>query len=93
MGGSDSGKNDLDRIRGYVADLKNPDRDRSFTPEMFTTEYAAFADRFIRGIGIYLHEPYRETYPLLSTAQRRKMETLGGKMIEAVQRQNSILKG
>ena len=85
-------EDDLERIRGYVADLKNPGLDRSFTTEMFVAEYEAFAERFIRSIGAFAFEPYKETCPLLSDAERKKMTALGGSMIKAIEKQNSITK-
>lgn len=86
-------KDDLAQIRGYVADLKNPGLARSFTAEMFLAEYEAFTERFIRGIGAFAHAPYQDVYPLLSAAQRRKMQALGGEMAQAIANQNSMIRG
>ncbi len=86
-------KDDLAQIRGYVADLKNPDLNRSFTAEMFLAEYEAFAVRLIRGVGVFAHEPYQAIYPLLSAAQRRKMQALGSEMVQAIEQQNTLIKG
>ena len=86
-------KDELDQIRSYVADLKNPSLNRSFTAEMFIAEYEAFTERFVRGIGAFIHEPYKETYPLLFAAQRRKMQALSDKMTQAIENQKSMLKG
>jgi hypothetical protein len=88
---ADSKENDWQRIRSYVADLKNPNLNRSFTPEMFLAEYMAFTERFIRSVGIFKDEPYKAVYPLLSAAQRKAMGTMGGAMITAIRRQNSMV--
>ena len=86
-------KDELAQIRGYVADLKNPSLNRSFTAEMFLAEYEAFTERFVRSIGAFIHEPYNDTYPLLSATQRRKMRTLSGEMIQAIEHQNTFIRG
>ena len=86
---ADIKEDDLERIRGYVADLKNPGLDRSFTTEMFLSEYEAFAERFIRSIGAFAYEPYKETYPLLSDAERKKITALGSSMIKAIEKQKT----
>jgi hypothetical protein len=87
----DEAKSELEQIKGYVADLKNPDLNRAFTADMFLAEYEAFAERFVRGVGAFREAPYRETYSLLSLSQRKKMNALGDRMIEAIQNQISMI--
>jgi len=52
-----------------VAELKDPDKDCSGTPESFLEEYAAFVRKFHREIGWY-NDPYYDTvYPRLDDGQ------------------------
>lgn len=47
-------------FRDLVAELKDPDKDCSGTPESFLEEYAAFVRKFHREIGWY-NDPYYDT--------------------------------
>lgn len=56
-------------IRDLVAELKDPDKDCSGTPESFLEEYAAFVRKFHREIEWY-NDPYYDTvYPCLDRGQ------------------------
>ncbi len=56
-------------FRDLVAELKDPDKDCSGTPESFLEEYAAFVRKFHREIGWY-NDPYYDTvYPFLDDGQ------------------------
>lgn len=85
-----SREEDLNQIRQYVADLKNPDVDRSLTPDMFLMEYRAFAEQFIRGLAAYEGDPYDALYPMLSDFQREHFLALSDDISQAVKRQNIL---
>jgi hypothetical protein len=87
-----SEEEELKQIKGFVAELKNPNLDRTYTAEMFLAEYEAFAERFIRSVGTYFGDPYMETYPLLSAAQKKRMKELNDAMIMAIQKQISMIR-
>lgn len=56
-------------FRDLVAELKDPDKDCSGTPESFLEEYAAFVRKFHREIGWY-DDPYYDTvYPRMDSGQ------------------------
>jgi len=56
-------------FRDLVAELKDPDKDCSGTPESFLEEYAAFVRKFHREIGWY-NDPYYDTvYPRMDNGQ------------------------
>ena len=80
----------LKRIKQHVAELKNPDLDRSLTPEMFLMEYRAFAEQFIRGLSAYESDPYDALYPMLSDFQREHFLALSDDISLAVKRQNIL---
>ena len=52
-----------------VADLKNPDKDCSCTPDGFLAEVTAFVRRFRRGIEGYCTPYYESVFPALSLTQ------------------------
>jgi len=79
----------LKQIKSYVADLKNPDIERPFTPELFLAEYEAFAQGFIRSIEVFADDPYSEIYPLLSKLQQKAMTNLDRAMVDAIEQQSS----
>lgn len=63
MGGHDTS------LKNLVAELKDPDKDCSGTPESFLAEYAAFVRKFHREIGWY-DDPYYDTvYPHMDGSQ------------------------
>jgi len=56
-------------FKALVAELKDPDKDCSGTPESFMEEYEAFVRKFHREIGWY-NDPYYDTvYPCLDSGQ------------------------
>jgi len=86
-------EDELEQIKRYVAELKNPDLNRSYTTEMFVVEYEAFAGRFIRSLGIFDGAPYSDIYPLLSGSDKETLYTLNDAMGRAIQQQNILIKG
>lgn len=56
-------------IRDSVADLKDPDKDRSRTPEMFLASFTFFLQRFCQGIEDYTSDENTAVYPALTTEQ------------------------
>lgn len=86
-------EDELEQIKRYVAELKNPDLNRSYTTEMFVVEYEAFAERFIRSLGIFGGAPYSEIYPLLSDGEKETLSALSAAMVRAIQKQNILIKG
>ena len=87
-----SREEEFKRIRQHVADLKNPDLDRSLTPDMFLMEYRAFAEQFIRGMSAYECDPYDALYPTLSDSQQERFLALSDDISQAVKRQNALFK-
>lgn len=83
--------NDLERIKRYVQDLKNPNIDRSFTPEMLVMEYEAFTERFVRSMSTFRGEPYAGLYPSLPEEARERLHALNAAMIRAIQQINKIV--
>ncbi|MCM1304834.1 MAG: ParB N-terminal domain-containing protein [Lachnospiraceae bacterium] len=69
MQGNDHNERKGTSFRDLVAELKDPDKDCSGTPESFLEEYAAFVRKFHREIGWY-DDPYYDTvYPYLDGGQ------------------------
>lgn len=59
-----------------VADLKNPDKDRSATPDSFLTQITYCIDKFQRGLEVY-HDPhYEAAYSKLSDIQIEYLQEL-----------------
>ena len=52
-----------------VADLKNPDKDCSCTPDIFLAEHSGFIHKFIKDIKWYSTPQYTEVFPALSQIQ------------------------
>lgn len=86
-------KASLARIRGYVADLKNPDLDRTLTTDMFLMEYAAFVERTVRSLETFSGDGYEHIYPNLKSKERKKMVSMNEAIIEAVQNSISLCGG
>lgn len=57
------------RLQDVVAELKDPDKDCSGTPDSFLEEYAAFVKKFHKEIEWYCNPYYDAVFPLLSTVQ------------------------
>lgn len=57
------------RMQDVVAELKDPDKDCSGTPDSFLEEYAAFVKKFHKEIEWYCNPYYDAVFPLLSMAQ------------------------
>lgn len=56
-------------LKEIIAQLKDPDKDCSGTPESFLAEYDAFVRKFHREIGWYNNSYYDTVYPSLSEGQ------------------------
>lgn len=56
-------------LKEIIAQLKDPDKDCSGTPESFLAEYDAFVRKFNREIGWYNNPYYDTVYPFLSEQQ------------------------
>ena len=81
-------EDDLQKIRQYVKDLKNPNIDRTFTTAMFFAEYEAFVELVERSLEIYDGAPYEDIYPLLSKQERERLVDLNTFMIESIKARN-----
>lgn len=57
-------------LKESIADLKNPDKDCSSTPDSFLAELDAFVQKFQREIEWYSNPYYQMVYPLLTEQQR-----------------------
>lgn len=56
-------------IRESVADLKNPDKDCSSTPDSFLAEITEFVRKFLQEIGWFNMEEYEPVFPALTQIQ------------------------
>lgn len=63
-------------LKEVVADLKNPDKDCSCTPDMFLAEYSAFIDKFSREIKWYDDLQYEAACSSLSPEQLEYLRRL-----------------
>lgn len=52
-----------------VADLKNPDKDCSCTPDIFLAEYSGFVRKFVKDIRWYSTPQYEAVFPALTQIQ------------------------
>lgn len=55
--------------RDSVADLKNPDKDRSRTPDTFFASFSYFLERFCQGVTNYSSPEYAVVFPALTQGQ------------------------
>lgn len=86
-------KESLKRIRDVVADLKNPDLDRSFTTKTVLNEYAGFANMFLRGLDTFANEPYVALYPLMDDEEREYWKEINEEIIAMIQKTILLGKG
>lgn len=63
-------------FRDLVAELKDPDKDCSGTPESFLEEYAAFVRKFHREIGWYNDPYYDSVYPRMDSRQLASLKEM-----------------
>lgn len=56
-----------------VADLKNPDKDRSRTPDMFLATFSFFLQRLCQSITNYASPEYSAVFPALTQAQLNQL--------------------
>lgn len=59
----------FDSFKESIADLKDPDKDCSCTPDTFLAEFAALVQKFHKEIDWYNKPYYEVVFPLLSDAQ------------------------
>lgn len=73
-----------------VADLKDPDKDCSCTPDIFLAEYSGFIRKFIKEIQWYMTPHYEAVFPSLTQIQvdylRTQTESLCAKAEELFQK-------
>ncbi len=72
-------------LKEIIAELKDPDKDCSGTPDSFLQEYAAFVRKFHREIGWYSDPYYDAVYPLLTEGQLAELEGLTGSLCSAAE--------
>lgn len=72
-------------MKEIIADLKDPDKDCSGTPDSFLQEYDAFVRKFHREIDWY-NDPYYDTvYPFLTDGQLTDLRSLTDSIISSVE--------
>lgn len=74
-----------------IADLKDPNKDCSATPEILLMEYDAFVSDFIRGIEWYEGERYYGLYQYLTADQKEHMEAANNAMRKAIGKITSLI--
>ena len=79
-----------------VADLKDPNKDCSCTPDIFLAEYSGFIHKFMKDIKWYSTPQYAEVFPALTQAQidylRSQTKALCGaaeELLKQVERKHS----
>ena len=63
-------------LKDVVAELKDPDKDCSGTPDSFLEEYEAFVRKFHKEIGWYSDPYYDTVFPLVSPEQLSRLREL-----------------
>lgn len=71
-------------IRESVADLKNPDKDCSNTPDSFLAEITEFVRKFLQEIGWFNMEDYEPVFPALTQIQAEYFQQQMEKILSAV---------
>ncbi|HJB90785.1 MAG TPA: ParB N-terminal domain-containing protein [Candidatus Eisenbergiella merdigallinarum] len=72
-------------FRESIADLKNPDKDCSCTPDIFLAEFTGFIRKFLREIEWYATPHYAAVYPELSRQQLDYLRQQAGSLCDAAQ--------
>ncbi len=72
-------------LKEIVAELKDPDKDCSGTPDSFLQEYDAFVQKFHREIGWYSNPYYDTVYPFLTAAQFAELERMTDSICSAAE--------
>ena len=92
----DTGKR-FANFKESVADLKNPDKDCSCTPDIFLAEFTGFVRKFLREMEWYATPHYAAVYPDLSSQQleylRQQADSLcaaAQNLIEQIERKESL---
>jgi hypothetical protein len=80
-------------FKAIVADLKNMDKDTSYTPLMLLVEYQAFANSFVKSLEWYKQNMYVNLYPSLTEEDHKKIAALNTNMLNAVEKINQLQKG
>ncbi|MCI8810963.1 MAG: ParB N-terminal domain-containing protein [Oscillibacter sp.] len=71
-------------IRESVADLKNPDKDCSNTPDSFLAEITEFVRKFLQEIGWFNMEDYEPVFPALTQIQAEYFQQQMEEILSAV---------
>ena len=61
-------------VRDSIADLKNPDKDRSLTPSSFLVTFSLFLQRFRQSVKSYAVNEYAPVFPALSREQLDQLQ-------------------
>lgn len=72
-------------LKEIIADLKDPDKDCSGTPDSFLQEYDAFVRKFHREIDWYSDPYYDTVYPFLTDRQLADLRRLTDSVISSVE--------
>ena len=72
-------------LKEIIAELKDPDKDCSGTPDSFLQEYTAFVRKFHRELDWYSDPYYDTVYPCLTKGQLAKLKGLGNSLCQAAE--------
>lgn len=72
-------------LKEIIADLKDPDKDCSGTPDSFLQEYDAFVRKFHREIDWYSDPYYDTVYPFLTARQLADLRSLTDSVISSAE--------
>lgn len=72
-------------LKEIIADLKDPDKDCSGTPDSFLQEYDAFVRKFHREIDWYSDPYYDTVYPFLTDRQLADLRSLTDSVISSAE--------
>lgn len=72
-------------LKEIIAELKDPDKDCSGTPDSFLQEYTAFVRKFHRELDWYSDPYYDTVYPYLTKGQLTKLKGLTNSLCQAAE--------
>lgn len=72
-------------LKEIIAELKDPDKDCSGTPDSFLQEYTAFVRKFHRELDWYSDPYYDTVYPCLTKGQLAKLKGLVNSLCQAAE--------
>lgn len=78
-------QNDSASLKEIIAELKDPDKDCSGTPDSFLQEYTAFVRKFHRELDWYSDPYYDTVYPCLTKGQLTKLKGLVNSLCQAAE--------